>query len=166
MEDWSELSSFPGYSVSDQGRVRNDRTNMLLRIIVNQLGIAYVGMRFQGTDYKRAVAPLVAHAFLPYHQHQTFDTPINRDGDRLNNVIDNLLWRPRWFAVKYHRQFRIVSIGIQEPIVDLDTTEEFPSSWEAAVKFGLIDRDILISVHREEYVWPTYQRFQIIRKRY
>lgn len=166
MEEWSALLAFPGYSVSNTGRVRNDETGRLLRIIVNQLGIPYVGMRRHRVDSKRAVAPLVAHAFLPYHHLLSFDTPINLDGDRLNNVVENLMWRPRWFAVKYHRQFYIDRIGIREPIFDIDTYEEFETSFHAAIKFGLIDRDIMIATAREEYVWPTYQRFGVVAKRY
>lgn len=166
METWSELLAFPGYSVSDLGRVRNDRTGHILRIIVNQLGIAYVGLRKVTIDCKRAVAPLVAHAFLPQHQHLTFDTPIHLDGDRLNIAVENLMWRPRWFAVKYHRQFYLDRMGIQQSVYSVETGEEFDTSWHAATTFGLIDRDLTIAISRDEYIWPTYQKFRIVGKRY
>lgn len=166
MEEWLRIGSFPGYSVSDFGRVRNDRTGTFIKIVVNQFGICYVGLKHDGIDYKRGVAPLVARAFLPIPHLVSFDTPINLDGDRLNNIVANLMWRPRWFAVKYHSQFRRPSFGIKEAIEDLDTGEEFPTSLHAAVKFGLIDRDIFIAVHRGETVWPTSKKFRIIGKRY
>lgn len=165
MEEWSELHAFPGYSVSHWGRVRNDRTNYFLTISVNQLGIPYVGLKRDGISCQRAVAPMVARAFLPPPELPTFDTPINLDGDRLHNAVENLVWRPRWFAVKYHRQFHLFytgHIGVRQTIEDRDTEERFETSAHASIKFGLLDREVMFSVYKETYVWPTYQTFRIV----
>lgn len=162
MEEWLDLHDFPGYSVSHLGRVRNDISDRTLNIAVNQLGIPYVSLRKMGDQFNRAVAPLVAHAFLPFAELPSFDTPINLDGDRLHCAADNLMWRPRWFAVHYHRQFILRRIGIRAPIEDIDTEERFPNSWEAAIKFGLLDREVMSAVHSQRHVWPTYQRFRML----
>ena len=145
MEEWSELPSFPGYSVSHLGRVRNDRNGRPLNITVNQLGIPYVGLSDRGLHVKRAVAPLVAHSFLAPAELASFDTPINLDGDRLHCAADNLMWRPRWFAVSYHRQFFLGRAWIDLPIEDVEIEERFDSSLHAAMRYGLLDKEIMQS---------------------
>lgn len=164
MQEWVEISEFPGYSVSYEGRVRNDHTGRMMAILVNQAGVAHVGLQKDGEQYRRGVARLVAIAFLDPPHPETFDTPINLDGDRTNCHYDNLMWRPKWFAVKYHQQFSNTRRGILVPIREIRTGQQFHNSWEAATQFGLLDREILLSVQNLTYVWPTYQQFEIIQK--
>ena len=167
MEDWREITEFPGYSVSDCGRVRNDETGRILVIQVNQTGVPNVGLvKNPGTpdrtQCKRSVALLVASTFLPLHEQESFDTPINLDGDRLNNHVHNLMWRPRWFAVRYFEQFRSsMRWGFYTPIED-QKGERYENSWEAALKNGLLDQDIYIAALNHTYVWPTYQVFRVL----
>lgn len=158
--EWRSIQSFPGYSVSDTGLVRNDDTDRVLTLMVNQFGIVHVGLTKNYVQYKRAVAPLVAYAFLVPPRHATFDTPINLNGDRLNNNVENLLWRPRWFATKYFRQFKNEPIKPAMPVEELNTKEQFESSWDAAIAYGLIELDIRMSTTKQSEVWPTYQRFR------
>ncbi len=159
--EWKEIPEFPGYSISDEGHVRNDDTGRILVLTQNQHGVSQVGIMCEGTQYKRGVALLVASAFLHRPRSEAFDTPINLDGDRRNNHLSNLMWRPRWFAIKYHRQFHNDKRGFRDPVVDAHTMEWFPSSWEAAIKFGLLDREIMLATLNRTYVWPTYQEFRL-----
>lgn len=165
MMEWARIDEFPGYSVSDIGEVRNDRTGRYLSLTTNQAGIVQVGLVKGGSQYKRSVAVLVAKAFLDPPMHPRFNTPINLDGDRSNNRADNLMWRPRWFAVKYHKQFDKPRQGLRQPIREKRTGEIFPTSWEAAIKYGLLDRDILIATLNRTYVIPTYQEFELVAER-
>lgn len=158
--DWKPIEEFPGYSVSDTGMVRNDSTDRIMALSPNQHGIMQVGLMRNLVQYKRGVALLVAKAFL--EPHSVFNTPINLDGDRANNHIYNLAWRPRWFAIMYHRQFFNDKRGFAEPIVETRTGELFESSWEAAIKYGLLDREILIATLNRTYVWPTFQEFRLV----
>lgn len=162
MEDWCEIVEFPGYSVSSHGRIRNDRTRRIMVVTVNQRGIVNVGLVRAGDQYKRSVAVLVAQAFLSSPGHPAFDTPIHLDGDRLNNHVSNLMWRPRWFAVKYHQQFSNRERGFPVPVVEVNSGERFRNSWEAALKYGLIDREIAVATLNHTYVWPTYQIFELL----
>ena len=70
---------------------------------MNQYGVVFVGL-FNRGQHKKGVARLVAQAFIE-RNFPAYNTPINIDGDRWNNSVNNLAWRPRWFAVKYNRQF-------------------------------------------------------------
>lgn len=163
-ERWKQIPEFPVYSVSNQGRVRNDYTDRIMARLVNQQGIVNVGLTKGREQHKRSLAILVAKAFVPVEgSPHTFDTPTHLDGDRKNCRSDNLVWRPRWFSIRYHEQFNNERLrGFKVPVEIIDTGERFPTSWEAAVKYGLIDREIMEATLNRTYVWPTYQMFRVI----
>lgn len=158
---WEPIDEFPGYSVSDSGDVRNDDTGRILSVTPNQHGVAQVGLMNNRVQYKRGVALLVATAFIEPENEQ-FNTPINLNGDRMDNRVENLMWRPRWFAITYHRQFHNDLRGFKKPIIEINTLEQFDTSWDAAIKYGLIDREIMLAALNRTYVWPTYQEFRVL----
>lgn len=161
-EHWKTIEDFPKYSVSDHGRIRFDRSDRILQCNLNQYGLLQVGLMHDGTQRHRSVPLLVAKAFLP-PVPGPFDTPINLDGDRLNNHVSNLVWRPRWFAVKYNQQFRHpYENSIDDSIMDEKTHEISINSFDCATKYGLLEEDVVLSIMSRTYVWPTYQRFIII----
>lgn len=151
------------YSVSSHGRIRNDKSGRILVMTVNQHGVVQVGLvHHRGPQVKRSVALLVAKALLLEPEQSAFDTPIHLDGDRLNNHVHNLMWRPRWFAVRYHQQFRSDERGFAVPVIEINSGETFRDSWAAATKYGLIDREIALASLNRTYVWPTYQMFEVL----
>lgn len=164
-ETWKMIDSFPDYDVSDHGRIRSNRTtkpSRILSVSPNQYGVVQVGLMRDGVQHHRSVPLLVAKAFLPY-VGDAFDTPINLDGDRMNNHISNLMWRPRWFAVKYNQQFRYsYESPIDVPIINTKTGEVCPNSFECAKIYGLLEKDLVASIYSRTYVWPIYQEFAIL----
>lgn len=162
MDEWREIRSFPGYSVSESGAVRNDATGFMMTLLRNQAGVINVGLTKNQIQYKRTVSHLVAQAFLVPPRTPAFDSVINLDGDRTNNHVENILWRPRWFATKYFRQFKEIPPGGPMAVEETISCEKFPTSWLAAITYGLLDRDIRISTINETEVWPTYQIFRKI----
>jgi hypothetical protein len=164
MERWKAIHDFPRYFVSSEGRIKNGDTGRIMALTLNQQGIVQVGFSDNGKYFKRAVAPLVAHAFIP-RPMGPFDTPINLDGDRTNNSVENLMWRPRWFATVYHRQFRHpYAHPILRPIVDMETRVVSDDSRAAAVQYGLLEKDIVLSILNRTVVWPTYQEFRVLEE--
>lgn len=160
-ETWRTIDLFPEYSVSNFGNVRSNKSGRILSTSPNQYGVVQVGLMKDGVQYHRSVPLLVAKGFLPIHPGP-FDTPINLDGDRLNNHVDNLVWRPRWFAIRYNRQFRHpTDMRIDRPIVDIKTGEISNGSLECAKRYGLLEEEIAIAILNKTYVWPTYQEFRI-----
>lgn len=161
-EYWASIDLFPDYAVSDHGRVRSKRTDRILSLNPNQFGVIQVGLMRDGVQHHRSVPLLVAKAFLPYIPGP-FDTPINLDGDRQNNHISNLVWRPRWFAIRYNRQFRYpYENHIDAPIIDLKTGLISENSFECSKRYGLLEKDLVLSILNRTYVWPTYQEFGIV----
>jgi len=163
-EEWRKIDSFDGYSVSNYGQIRTDKTGRILALNENQFGVLQVGLMRDGVQYHRSVPLLVAKAFIS-RDKEPFDTPINLDGDRHNNQVDNLVWRPRWFAIKYNQQFRQpYENPIQAPIMDLKTREVSDDSFVCAQRYGLLEQDLVLSILNRTYVWPTYQEFGILER--
>lgn len=161
---WKHIRGFPDYSVSDSGLVRSEKSGRNLVQTENQYGLVCIGMVYDGIQYHRSVPLLVANAFLPKKSMQ-FDTPINLDGDRHNNNVWNLAWRPRWFAVKYNRQFKHPYHNpINAMIEDLETGEVDNNSFECAIRYGLLEEDLVLAILNRTYVWPTYQQFGMYRE--
>src|SRR6476620_5649106 len=97
------VEGFEDYRVSNYGRVFNDYSGREMVLSPTMYGDLSVGMYRHGQQFRRSVKGLVARAFVP-GEDDVFDTPILLDGDRHNLKSTNILWRPRWFALKYIRQ--------------------------------------------------------------
>jgi hypothetical protein len=164
-EKWLPIADFEHYAVSNLGRICNLKRDALLTIHPNNQGIAKVGLQYSsGRLTSRSVAVLVAEAFLR-RERETFNSPINRDGDRMNCQVDNLLWRPRWFAVKFHRQF--LSDTFRHPtrsFMEIDTREIFTDYITPCVSYGLYYVDVILSYMNNQKVFPTRQQFKIIEE--
>ncbi len=161
VEHWKSIDLFPDYSVSNVGNIRSNKSGRILSVSPNQFNVVQVGLMRDGVQYHRSVPLLVAKAFLPI-KPGPFDTPINLDGDRNNNHVDNLVWRPRWFAIRYNQQFRHPYPNpIISPIMDKKTGEVSDNSFDCAIRYGLLEEEVVIAISNRTYVWPTYQTFII-----
>lgn len=162
MEKWKKIRDFPGYLVSNHGRIQAEKSGRILQLSENQFGVVCVGMMKDGEQKHRSVPLLVAKHFVRSHG-PIFDTPINLDGNRWNNHFENLAWRPRWFAIKYNRQFREPYVySITKPIRDKKTGEITVTSFKTAKRYGLLEEDVVLSIANHTVCWPTYQEFEIV----
>lgn len=159
MDEWKRIDEFPRYSVSIAGQVRNDKTGKMLTPFKTNAGHIAVGLSGIDGQHNRMVSRLVAEAFLPPPVNDKFDTPIYFDGDLSNCRVSNLTWRPRWFAIKHTRQFRVSEPYPSKPLRCIGTGEEFASVWDAVKKYGLLYNDIVLSILNRTYVFPTMQTF-------
>lgn len=162
MERWLPIDEFPGYSVSNKGRVRNDLTRRIMVTVHNRGGVLMVGLFRDRCQFKRGVAKLVAEKFLPHNTLETFDTPMHLNGDRSDCSADNLVWRPRWYVHKYQQQFESYRQPyIDRKIMDEKTGDIYANSWEAAIANGLREFEVAKSVYELTTAWPTYQTFRL-----
>lgn len=167
MEEWVEVPDFPWYSISNYGRVRGGEKDRILKWSPIQYNIPTVGLVKDGKPYRRSVPVLVARAFIPVPHvadpsYPAFDTPIHLDGDRSNPRVDNLEWRPRWFAVNYHKERGFKPFPQWNRDIRLiQTGEVFSSPREAAQKYGELENDIYKSVmhYGEKSVFPHGHRY-------
>lgn len=162
-ELFREIRDFPGYRVSTLGRIENENTGRIMRINRNGRGIPIVGLMFGGVQYKRSVPLLVATAFLESPVHESFDSVIHLDADRTNCNVANLMWRPHWFVVRYHQQFKDPErMRFLTEVYCPETGEYFRDSTHMAMTYGLLDRDIVAAHVNGDLIWPTKLTTQVM----
>lgn len=163
-ENWKIIEDFPMYSVSDHGNVLNHNSMKILQESLTRTGLVKIGMVRAGVQHTRSVSLLVATYFVK-GRTEIFDTPIHLDADPRNNHADNLVWRPRWFAWKYTRQF-IEDVAFQNrgPLVDTTTDVWYDTMEIAAKTHGLLMEDMWKSVIYGQRVFPTSQAFSFKNK--
>lgn len=161
-DDWRPIEGFSNYSVNPLGQVMRNSTGRILKPRFNQYGVPYVGLMRNWRQVSLSLPRLVAYAFLPMPS-DIFNTPIQLDGDRANCRVDNLMWRPRWYAVRYNRQFETrYENPIEAPIHAVHEQEQFPDSLSAACRYGLLEREVVLSILNQTPAWPTYQYFELL----
>lgn len=161
MEIWRPIEGFPNYNISDAGNVRVEDTGHVLSLSTNHQLVVKVGLWDGGRQFTRGVANLVATAFVP-GQTSTFDTPIHLNGDRGDNRAENLVWRPRWFALMYDAQFRSTNtnLRITSPILHVGPNIIYPDSLHVCRALGLLERDVVLAVNNETPTWPGYHKLE------
>lgn len=161
---WEELEEFPDYAISENGDIVNIKTGAPRRVSMNQQGVCKISLYDSGGRLvTKSVALLVANLFVRRDDRPTFDTPIHLNGDKMNCRADNLAWRPRWFAIKYHKQFRSEHFyAARAVIIDLDTEEVYETVRDACVANGLYYQDVIKSFNEETFCFPTWQNFRLL----
>ena len=89
-ESWKTIRDYEGYSVSSFGRVRNDKTDRILKPIKDTQGYYYVNLSKQGNAKVHNIHRLVGLTFLPNHDNKRMGDHI--DKNKTNNNIINLRW--------------------------------------------------------------------------
>lgn len=108
MEVWKDVI-FRGknygefYKISSQGRLFGVKTGKIRKIHINKKGYCLVGVSFGSRSDKTTwkIHQLVAEAFIP--NPNNYPIPNHKDGNKLNNFVDNL----EWCTYKYNTQHAI-----------------------------------------------------------
>lgn len=161
---WLPVRDFPGYSVSTEGRIRNDVTNRDLSLSQGNRGVVVVNLHRESRWHTRAVSILVAQAHCAPPEYYTYNSPIHLDGQRSNLNAYNLAWRPRWFAIKHNRQFHTPRLLVTKPIILLNTGEVQDQAFPFVLKYGLLEREILMSLGCDDVVFPGRLDFRFAHK--
>lgn len=154
-----QIEEFPWYRVRPNGEILN-QNGVVLTPSVNLRGILFVGLYYHGVRKTRAVAPIVANTYLEPHPNPEFDTPIHLDGVKANCDVNNMMWRPRWFAVRWHNQFERGFPVLDAPLIDEDSGDIYRDSLAASMCTGVLEAEIVASMIENARAWPTYQRFR------
>lgn len=157
MEEWLPIEGYPGYEASDQGRVRNSRGWIINPTRIGD-GRPFVALAVNGAQVQRGLALLICQTFLDLPRAD-FNTPIHLDGDLTNCRVNNLAWRPRWFALKHTRQFR-QNLGDTGPVRNIDTGHVYANTWAVVFTFGVLYNEVVKSIVNKTWVFPIYHRFE------
>lgn len=90
MEEWKKIDGYDNYSVSSEGRVRNDKTLRILKVGYNKDGYLNVKLWKNGKEKNFLVHRLVAIMFLPNPENKPCVDHINCVRD--DNRVENLRW--------------------------------------------------------------------------
>lgn len=165
-EIWKIIPEFPNYQISNKGRVYNLRFDHLMRTSYTPFGHMKITLKASGSNvrFTRSVAQLVAEAFVD-RPNILCDQVMILDGDFSNVVAENLAWRPRWFVWKYTRQLKERQpIYYQNlPVCNVRTGTVYNSVVEAGITEGLLFRDIWVSTHTGNFVFPNASIFEVIK---
>jgi hypothetical protein len=160
VEHWAGITKFELYSVSDQGRVRNNNTGQILRTGKNQARFVTVTLYRDGARFLRSVSQLVATEFVTKPKMPDSDTVIHLNYDRDYNVPENLAWRPRWYAIEYNLQPIRPLLGLPGPIVDLQSGEVYAHTSEISMRYGVLMRYIDNAIFEDDWVHIINRRFK------
>lgn len=136
IEEWRKIEDYPNYSVSNLGRVRNDKTGRILA--AHKWGelrtylhvILYTGSHASRKSH--SIHRLVAQAFVPNPDNKP---EVNHlDGNGLNNCALNLEWTSRSENMIHARE--VLHRGHLRKVIRLDDGQVFNTLTEAAQACG------------------------------
>lgn len=162
METAVQVEDFPDYLIEKDGTVYTARNGMPRRPSVNQNGLVKITLYRDGQPHTKSLALLVAKAHLWNDRDpEIFDTPIHLDNDPSNNHVDNLAWRPRWFAVKYQKQYWNENYRFSKVrVVEVETGEVYDSIMQVCQRYGVLFIDVMNSCLQGTAVFPTWKTFR------
>ena len=150
MEEWRDIEGFPGYQVSDKGRVRTfwkkkhyptgyGTYNVLGDdpMIMSQSndGNGYMKlMLYSREDQKRyckKVHRLVAEAFIPHDERDdTVDHIRSGEEGKLDNSVENLRWIPRSENIKKAYRDGVCDRRIARQNKDIMARDLYTGEWQ------------------------------------
>ncbi len=135
MEEWKKiildgLETF--YSVSNQGRIRNDKSGRILKL---QTSHEYKKISLSighGIMKNRFVHRLVAEAFIPNPENKTVVN--HKDGIRYHNDVDNLEWCSSSENAIHAHQYGLVGAQKRRPVRQFNLQGDWMMDFESAAE--------------------------------
>lgn len=139
-EEWRNIKRFPGYMISNYGRVVGKKGH-LLKIRKDSWGYCVVGVSHSNSTHTLLVHRAVAEAFIPNPN----DLPqINHiDEEKSNNHVDNLEWCTASYNSSYGSRNDTNSLPVLQYSLEGEIIAEFPSIKQASEATGLSESTIM-----------------------
>lgn len=100
-ELWKTVENYPNYEVSNTGKVRNVKTNKVLKPGLTNVGYHVVCLSNNGKTQTFGVHILVARAFIENTCPDIRKEVHHVDGNKINNNAYNLMWVTREENMNY-----------------------------------------------------------------
>lgn len=164
---WKDISQNNKYEVSDTGIIRRkDNKNVLSGCIAS--GYRSIKLTFDnGKQQRFYVHRLVAQHFIPNDDPKYKIFVNHKDGNKLNNKVDNLEWiSSRENNLHYYRQIQkqkkerkvATPIPVIQCTLDGQQIASYPSISKASKSSGISIVQIARNIHNEithtgQYIW-------------
>lgn len=164
-EEWRKVAEFDNYSISNLGRVRNDKTGRILKQKTEKDGYFEVNLYRETQRKTFRVHRLVALAFIPQLDKNRNEVD-HIDFDRKNNRVDNLRWLTTQENLEHSRDRIIEGIKnsnnnpkpvkvpkvVKKPIQQIDSNTgeivaEYPSLTDAVKATGFNGGNISLATN-------------------
>ena len=163
-DEWTSIEGFPDYEISSSGRVYNKHRRQEVFPVRGRNDFPVVSLINPNTGRQttRSLPLLVATAFVenPYDPH-IFDTAMQLNGNNFDCSIENLVWRPRWFAIRYKRQFGDPDYHNWTFPIRCVTTGELETGIYFMKTYGILLVDLVNSINGGADVFPDRLRFRL-----
>lgn len=135
--DWLPIPRFPNYEICVDGTVLDLEREEEVSASHNQHGLLRVNLIDEdGVRRTMPVKNLVAHTFSE-PPTDLMDTVIVVDYDQQNCHVENLSWRPRWFAHQYSKQrFEARQPRYRMSVANVITGLVYPDIVQASLDHG------------------------------
>lgn len=91
IEEWKDIPNFNGlYQVSNNGNIKRTKDEYIFKKNKNSRGYRIITLTKDKKEYSLSVHRLVAEAFIP--NPNNLPQINHKDGNKLNNKIENLEW--------------------------------------------------------------------------
>ena len=154
MEIWKKIEGFGNYSVSNEGRVKNDK--IFLKLSYNKRGYSQVVLWNENKNKIQTIHRLVAQAFIPNPDNKPEVNHI--DYNKTNNHVSNLEW-----ATKKENEDHALQNGLKvkgeqnggSKLTEIEVIEVrklFKEGWlkkDLAQKFGITRNSISNIIKRK-----------------
>ena len=161
MEIWKKIEGFENYSVSSEGRVRNDKLGTEKKTRFNSCGYSQINLRiFKNRKAKsKLVHRLVAQTFLPNPNNYKEVNHLN--GIKSDNRVENLEWCSKSENMKHAFRTGLQStkgskngFNVLTEIQVIEIRKLYSEGWlqrELARKFGVTRPNIGLIVNRKSW---------------
>ena len=143
---WNFIPGYPGYQINEFGTIRSlkkmkqyqnipgKKHLQYLTVKTNNSGYLQTKLSIQGKAVTCSIHRLLALTFIP----NLLDKPeINhRDGNKLNNSLDNLEWATHSENIVHAYKSGLITFKTK-PVYDRCRKKVFSSAREAAVHYGI-----------------------------
>lgn len=140
MENWKKIEKYPGYEVSDQGRIKSFKTSKEGRILQGKNCQGYIGVDFRvnGETIQDLAHRVVLSTFAPVEGWENL-TVNHKNGIKTDNCLENLEWMTQSENTSHAR--RVLDSGLGTRKIHIITMQQenkyFDTVTEAAQFMGV-----------------------------
>lgn len=131
-EIWKDIDGYEGlYQVSNVGRVRSLRRNIILKSKIERNGYERVRLSVNNIPKDYSVHRLVANAFIP--NPNNYPIVNHKDENRTNNCVENLEWCTQEYNVNYGTGIAKRVKSQSKKVLQFKPDGTFVKEWESTM---------------------------------